>query len=480
MAPMSRPYLAPDGTDDGAHRRSLVLAGGGMRVAYQAGVLVALDQAGIKFHHVDGTSGGTINLSMVLSGLPVAEICERWRTLNQRGFATPLPLRQYVRSPHWPGLGGGAGLRDQVFPHLGIDPTAIRAAEGVIGTYNLANFATKSSEVIPNSEVDMDALVAGVSLPVLMPGVVRGGVTYTDAVWIRDSNVPEAVRRGSSEVWLVWCIGNTPQYQAGLFRQYVQMIEMAATGSLLGDLEGLAADPAGQHLQLHVIKPATPLPLDPAYYFGRIDAATLIGLGYQDARRYLRDPRPLRAPWAADVTRMQTPAPAVSARIVLDGPLGLGHTDPDAGAEAGLAAGTLLRAQLHCQAPARSSRRGTRMRVAGHLDVPGWPARTLIDEGRALVDGPRAFEWEVTCTVGDKRFEVAGVPCPEGLAVRISEAGDSAVIGAGVLPFGWAEAATTTPTISATNAASSAASWRARIEMARTVWSAARGRGPGA
>ncbi len=35
-------------------RRSLVLAGGGMRVAYQAGVLAALERAGLRFHHVDG------------------------------------------------------------------------------------------------------------------------------------------------------------------------------------------------------------------------------------------------------------------------------------------------------------------------------------------------------------------------------------------------------------------------------------------
>jgi hypothetical protein len=331
--------------------------------------------------------------------------------------------------------------------------------------------------VIPNTDVDMDTLVAGVSLPVLMPGVIRDGVTYTDAVWIRDSNVPEAVRRGSTEVWLVWCIGNTPRYQAGLFRQYVQMIEMAATGSLLGDLDRLAADPAGQHVQLHVIKPATPLPLDPAYYFGRIDAATLIDLGYQDALRYLRDPRPMVAPWPVDLTRMQTPEPAVAARIVLDGPLGLGHSDPDDGAAAGLAAGTRLRAQLHCEASAGSSRRGTSMRVAGHLDVPGWPARTLIDEGRALVGpGLRALELDVTCTVGDKRFGVAGVPCPEGLAVRICQQGDPAVIGAGVLPFGWAQATAATPTIYATNATSSAESWRARIEMVGTIWRAARGK----
>ena len=49
-------------------RRSLVLAGGGMRVAYQAGVIRALAEAGVAFEHADGTSGGIINLAMLLSG----------------------------------------------------------------------------------------------------------------------------------------------------------------------------------------------------------------------------------------------------------------------------------------------------------------------------------------------------------------------------------------------------------------------------
>ena len=38
--------------------RSLVAAGGGMRVAWQAGVVRALQEEGLTFDHVDGTSGG--------------------------------------------------------------------------------------------------------------------------------------------------------------------------------------------------------------------------------------------------------------------------------------------------------------------------------------------------------------------------------------------------------------------------------------
>ena len=51
-------------------RRSLIMAGGGIKVAFQAGVLqVWLDEAGLKFDHVDGASGGLFNLSMYCQGM---------------------------------------------------------------------------------------------------------------------------------------------------------------------------------------------------------------------------------------------------------------------------------------------------------------------------------------------------------------------------------------------------------------------------
>jgi predicted acylesterase/phospholipase RssA len=81
------PSLAA-GDDAGGPRRSLLLAGGGIRVAYQAGVLLALEQAGVRFQHADGTSGGIFNLAMLLSGVAPGAACERWRALDVRAFAS--------------------------------------------------------------------------------------------------------------------------------------------------------------------------------------------------------------------------------------------------------------------------------------------------------------------------------------------------------------------------------------------------------
>ena len=64
-------------------KRSLILAGGGVKVAFQAGVLeVWLDEAGLTFDHADGASGGVFNLAMLVQGMSGREIADNWRNLD--------------------------------------------------------------------------------------------------------------------------------------------------------------------------------------------------------------------------------------------------------------------------------------------------------------------------------------------------------------------------------------------------------------
>ncbi len=235
------PTAVPPATQAGP-RRSLILAGGSMRVAYQAGAVRALLERGLRFHHADGTSGGTMNLAMLLSGLTPEDMCQRWRTLDVGDFVSLLPLRMYARGPaDLPALGGAEGVVRRVFPHLGIDLDRIRAARGIQGTFNVCNYTNKTSEVIPHQELELPLLVAAISLPIFMPPVPHKGCLYVDSVWIRDANLLEAVRQGSQEIWVVWCIGNTGEYRNGAFNQYVHMIEMSANGNLFKELEQIAA-----------------------------------------------------------------------------------------------------------------------------------------------------------------------------------------------------------------------------------------------
>ncbi len=64
-------------------RRSLMLAGGGLKIAFQAGVLeVLLDEAGLEFDHADAVSAACFNLAMWTQGMSGQRIADNWRNLD--------------------------------------------------------------------------------------------------------------------------------------------------------------------------------------------------------------------------------------------------------------------------------------------------------------------------------------------------------------------------------------------------------------
>lgn len=285
-----------------------------MRLAYQAGVLRALEEEQLVFTHADGTSGGIMNLGMLLSGLSPDEMCKRWRSLRAKDFVSYLPLREYLNIFRLKAFGDADGVINKVFPRLGIDVRKIHNAHGLEGTFNVCNFSDKTNQVIHHRDVTLEHMVAGMSLPIFMPAVKIGRDWHSDSVWIKDANLWEAVKRGAEEIWLVWAIGNARTYRAGSFYQYVHMIEMSANGCLFEEFDRIidlnerivhGDSPYGQQkpIILHVIKPEYPLPLDPDYYFNRIDAASLIDMGYADAKRHLRKREPV--PFLPSATQMR-------------------------------------------------------------------------------------------------------------------------------------------------------------------------------
>jgi predicted acylesterase/phospholipase RssA len=466
-----------------------------MRVAYQAGVLKALHEAGLTFFHADGTSGGTMNLAMLLSGLSAEEMCQRWRSLRVKDFASLLPLRDYLKGLRVPALGDADGIVRKVFPHLGIDPGRIRLAQGMAGTFNVCNYTRKVNEVIPHTEIDLDLLVAGISLPIFMPPVRRGEFLYLDSVWIKDANLTDAVKRGAEELWLVWCIGNTAQYHDGPFNQYVHMIEISAAGKLNEELDWIrdlnarierGDSPYGQThpIRLHVIKPPSPLPLDPDFYAGRIDAATLIDRGYADTRRYLNSIRPEGVPLEPEATRMQDTTPGISFREMMAGPFALGETEPKAGAAKGKASGTRL--TMHATIDVLDIRRFVadpqhRGGMSGHIDFPPFGQDIPAYGGVFQLFAPSS-QPKLTWMVYELAFEHQGKPYylagkkevrsgsvfrmwadTTTLYTRLHEGRDpsGSVVGAGVLTLGVGDLLKLLSTFHATDAASSGDRMRA-------------------
>jgi hypothetical protein len=169
------------------------------------------------------------------------DLCRRWRDLDVTKFVAPRPLAAYLRFPAMGALGGFAGIRGTVFPHLGIDIDKIRRARTVAATFNVCDFDDKIVVAIPQDQMALPLLLAGISLPLVTPPVRYQEKTWTDAVWIRDCNLMATVRAGANEIWVIWCIGNTSQFKKGLLEQYVHMIEMAALGALHAEFSEIAA-----------------------------------------------------------------------------------------------------------------------------------------------------------------------------------------------------------------------------------------------
>lgn len=345
------PYLAARTPEEKS--RALILSGGGMRVCYQVGALCALQEADYGFGFFDATSGGGLNLAMLLSGLSPLEMQARWRDIRLRRSLTLMPMSRYLRRKDCVAMGSADGFRDYVLPHLGIGLERVTQAEGVTGSFNVLDYKRKLVTEFSHTAMDEDLLIAGLSLPGVMPPVPKGEELYLDAAFVQDANLMAAVRAGADELWVLWCLGNTGEYEGGALNAYVQMLEMAAHGALHRELREIAElntrivagdSPYGQRqpIRVHLIRPLCPLPRDPEIYLGRVSTADLMAQGYRDTRGHLQHLEPGGMPLEPSITRMQPPRPGIRFREAMQGFFSLEQSEPGAGHAAGREARTEL------------------------------------------------------------------------------------------------------------------------------------------
>ena len=249
-------------------KRSLILAGGGLKVAFQAGVLqVWLDEAGLKFDHVDGASGGVFNLAMLCQGMSGRTIADNWRKTNPAqgvspNFPNPAQL-SVARS-----MFTLDAYRQQVFPAWGLNWQKI-AASTVDATFNVYNFSKHELEVLPPAKINEDMLCACVSLPMWFPPVEIGGDTYIDPVYVTDANIEEALRRGADEIWVIWTVSRRGKWENGFVANYFQIIETSANGNfnrlchrIEDNNQKIAAGGTGEfgkHVELKILAAEVPM-----------------------------------------------------------------------------------------------------------------------------------------------------------------------------------------------------------------------------
>lgn len=237
---------------EAAKKRALIMAGGGVKVAFQAGVLqVWLDEAGLTFDHADGASGGCFNLAMYCQGQSGTRIADNWRKLNPLNMIS-FNFNEYVKLFYAESIATHDGLREKVFPAWGLDWDQIRSSKKE-ATFNVYNFSKHELEVVTPDKMTEDYLCACVALPMWFPPVKIDGDLHIDSVYITDANIEEAIRRGADELWIIWTVSEKSEWNDGFVANYFQIIETSANGHLRRILRRVednnAAIASGQHAE---------------------------------------------------------------------------------------------------------------------------------------------------------------------------------------------------------------------------------------
>ena len=109
-------------------KRSLMLAGGGLKIAFQAGVLqVWLDEAGIEFEHGDGVSAASFNLAMWVQGFSGTQIADNWRRFRPFAAVDVNWSQLLLRSFYAKSFFELNPFRKKFFREWGLDLEKIRA-----------------------------------------------------------------------------------------------------------------------------------------------------------------------------------------------------------------------------------------------------------------------------------------------------------------------------------------------------------------
>jgi predicted acylesterase/phospholipase RssA len=477
-------------------KRSLILAGGGVKVAYQAGVMqVWLDEAGLTFDHADGASGGVFNLAMYCQGLSGKEIADNWRrfpVLRSIG----LNWFSFVRFYWSESLLSYNRFRKKVLrKRWKLDWERIKASPR-LGTFNVYNFSKNKLETIENKALSEDLLVACVTLPMWFPPVTINGDRYIDGVYLTDANVLEAVRRGVDELWIIWTVSRKAQWRGSFVHTYFQIIETVANGNLQRDLDRIEASNKaiaegksgefGKSIKVNML--AAEVPLHYLINVSSPDFTAAVEQGIADARAWCRE-RGITL--SSDAPGKGKELMALSFRETMQGPFALGVTDPEEGRKKGLAEGTSL--ALHgdiridafdrfVNEPAHAGA------LTGTVDFngPGFAAGMKAASGVFNLFSPgkdkslKHFVYEMAFQHEGKPYYLAGRkdvrqnsgrlwPDTTTLYTRLHEGKDAKgkVIGAGVLTLGVAELTQLLGTVEVHHAASDAERLAVKIRFGR-------------
>jgi predicted acylesterase/phospholipase RssA len=379
-------------------KRALILAGGGVKVAFQAGVLqVWLDEAGLSFDHIDGASGGVFNLAMLCQGMNGKQIADAWRrtepvqgvSLNLAAF----PKLLWARS-----VGTLDGYREHVFPTWGLDWAKINASTKS-AIFNVYNFTKHELELLIPAQMNEDWLCACVSLPMWFEPVVIHDNTYIDPVYITDANIEDAIARGADELWVVWTVSMRGEWNDGFIANYFQTIETAANGHFKRICKRVEVNNAaiaagrsgefGRTIALKILQ--AEVPIHYLFNFSQDRLVECVNLGVERGRQWCKEQGIALKSAETVRTDVHTAETKLQFTEDMQGYLSLEQTDYQSGYSKGKASGTSLSFHLTIKMDGVNrfvTRPQHEAAADGYIDCPSFGGKRPVSRGifNLLVD----------------------------------------------------------------------------------------------
>jgi NTE family protein len=184
-------------------KRALVLAGGGARGSFQAGVWKYLTQIGWKPDIICGTSIGAVNAAAIGSGMDTKTLIHLWTTYNRRRmyrlnllqFAAYLFSKRAIKP-----------LLDtkplQKVLHDNLDFTALKKSKTKI-IITAVNMLTGHPEFFNQSQIQLEHILASSAMPLLFPWQEINGEPYWDGGVMVNTPIAPALDFGADEIIVV-------------------------------------------------------------------------------------------------------------------------------------------------------------------------------------------------------------------------------------------------------------------------------------
>lgn len=273
---------------------AFVLSGGANLGAAQAGMLAAMDEAGVLPDLIVGSSVGAMNGAWLAGSGGMSDLGDVWRSLRRRSIFPSHPVGGLLgflgRSDH---VVSDSGLRRLLRTHLRF----ARLEDAPTPLHVVATDLLTGDDVRLSSGDAVEAILASSAIPGVLPPVHMGGRTLIDGGVVNNAPISHAIDLGAHTVWVL-----ATGYSCALERAPQGALGVALQAAALMIHQRLALDV--QHyagaVDLRVVPPLCPISVAPTDFS---QADDLIRRAHIHTRTWLEQSDPTASVSALTVHR---------------------------------------------------------------------------------------------------------------------------------------------------------------------------------